>query len=149
MTIRIAVFVIIASGSITYSLDHSHLVSLGHMKPLGSHRQPETTLVDDLQEMPTPREFWTTYVRPSRAVVLRGAAKHSRAFTEWTDGYLREHFSELEVRLEAKKEKSSFVPIGAKGVGRDTIGKLFRFIFLLANVKNMIFDVVLSARKKN
>lgn len=106
----------------------------GHLKPLGSHRPPETNLVDDLQEMPSPQEFWTKYVLPSKAVVLRGAAKHGRAFTLWTDKYLKEKFADLEVRLEAKKEKSSKVPIGAKGVGRDTIGKLhgdFLIIFLV------------------
>lgn len=98
------------------------LVPVGHLKPLGSHRPPEVNLVDDLQEIPSPQEFWTNYVRPSKAVVLRGAAKHGRAFTEWTDKYLKENFADLEVRLEGKKEKSSRVPIGAKGVGRDTIG---------------------------
>lgn len=97
-------------------------VPVGHLKPLGSHRPPEINLVDDLQEVPSPQEFWTKYVRPSKAVVLRGAAKLGRAFTEWTDKYLKENFADLEVRLEGKKEKSSKVPIGAKGVGRDTIG---------------------------
>ena len=104
------------------SSDSVH-VPAGHLKPLGSHRPPETSLVDDLQEMPSPQEFWTKYVRPSKAVVLRGAARQGKAFTQWTDEYLKEKFAELEVRLEAKKEKSSKVPIGAKGVGRDTIGK--------------------------
>ncbi|XP_020609691.1 lysine-specific demethylase 8-like [Orbicella faveolata] len=103
------------------SSDNLH-VPVGHLRPLGSHRPPETNLVDDLQEMPSPQEFWTKYVRPSKAVVLRGAAKYGRAFTQWTDEYLKEKFADLEVRLEAKKEKSSKVPIGAKGVGRDTIG---------------------------
>lgn len=108
-------------------------VPVGHLKPLGAHRPPETNLVDDLQEMPSPQEFWTKYVRPSKAVVLRGAAKHGRAFTEWTDKYLKGKFADLEVRLEGKKEKSSKVPIGAKGVGRDTIGEFkgcFSLLFI-------------------
>lgn len=102
----------------------SGAIPFGHLKPLGSHRPPETNLVDDLQDMPSPQEFWTKYVLPSKAVVLRGAAKHGKAFTQWTDKYLKEKFADLEVRLEGKKEKSSKVPIGSKGVGRDTIGKL-------------------------
>ncbi|KAJ7393737.1 hypothetical protein OS493_003396 [Desmophyllum pertusum] len=102
--------------------DELKAVPVGHLKPLGSHRPPETNLVDDLQEMPSAEEFWTKYVRPSKAVVLRGAAKLGRAFSQWTDQYLKDSFADLEVRLEAKKEKSSKVPIGAKGVGRDTIG---------------------------
>lgn len=116
-------------GSVNSS-DNLH-VPAGHLRPLGSHRPPETNLVDDLQEMPSPQEFWTKYVRPSKAVVLRGAAKYGRAFTQWTDEYLEEKFADLEVRLEAKKEKSSKVPIGAKGVGRDTIGKCYRGFSLL------------------
>lgn len=113
-------------------------VPVGHLKPLGSHRPPETNLVDDLQEMPSPQEFWTKYVQPSKAVVLRGAAKYGRAFTLWTDKYLKEKFADLEVRLEAKKEKSSKVPIGAKGVGRDTIGELYGgFPYFLISTRNL------------
>ncbi|KAM7443457.1 hypothetical protein ABFA07_007773 [Porites harrisoni] len=98
------------------------VVPVGHLKPLGSHRPPQTNLVDDLEEMPSPQDFWRKYVLPSRAVVLRGAAKHAKAFTKWTDKYIKEKYADLEIRLEGKKEKSSKVPVGAKGVGRDTIG---------------------------
>lgn len=121
--------IILALGLFNVSSSSTNLdgltsgVPVGHLKPLGSHRPPEINLVDDLQEMPSPEEFWTKYVLPSKAVVLRGAAKHGKAFTQWTDDYLKKKFSDLEVRLEGKKEKSSNVPIGAKGVGRDTIGK--------------------------
>ena len=100
-----------------------HDVPLGHLKPLGAHRPPETNLVDELLELPEPREFWSKYVKPSRAVVLRGAVKQSRAFKEWTDEYLKKHYGDLEVRLEGKNEKSGRIPIGARGVGRDTIGE--------------------------
>lgn len=113
---------LIVSLTLLHDVDSSKDVPMGHLKPLGHHRPPETNLVDDLQEMPTPQEFWTKYVLPSKAAVLRGAAKHGRAFTQWTDEYLKDKFADLEVRLEGKKEKSSIVPVGAKGVGRDTIG---------------------------
>lgn len=133
MAVQYLLLSVILSLTLIVSVNSSDSlrVPVGHLKPLGSHRPPETNLVDDLQEMPSPQEFWTKYVRPSKAVVLRGAAKHGRAFTQWTDEYLKEMFAELEVRLEAKKEKSSKVPIGAKGVGRDTIGKLYRGFSLL------------------
>lgn len=132
MVLRCLLSFILSSALIVSvnSSDSLH-APVGHLKPLGSHRPPETNLVDDLQEVPSPQEFWTKYVRPSKAVVLRGAAKHGRAFTQWTDKYLKEKFADLEVRLEAKKEKSSKVPVGAKGVGRDTIGKLYRGFSLL------------------
>lgn len=120
----ILTLLVVSLSSSTNLDDLASGVPVGHLKPLGAHRPPEATLVDDLKHVPSPQEFWTKYVLPSKAVVLRGAAKHGRAFTQWTDEYLKEKFSDLEVRLEAKKEKSSVVPIGAKGVGRDTIGEL-------------------------
>lgn len=128
MALRCLLLSFILSSALIVNVNSSDnfYVPVGHLKPLGSHRPPETNLVDDLREMPSPQEFWTKYVRPSKAVVLRGAAKHGRAFTQWTDEYLKEKFADLEVRLEAKKEKSSKVPIGAKGVGRDTIGNFIR-----------------------
>ena len=115
------------------------VVPVGHLKPLGSHRPPETNLVDDLEEMPSPQDFWRKYVLPSRAVVLRGAAKHAKAFTEWTDKYIKEKYADLEIRLEGKKEKSSKVPVGAKGVGRDTIGTLnILLLFWLPQLRSQL-----------
>lgn len=107
----------------------------GHLLPLGSHKAPDNSLIDDLQEVPSPKTFWKKYVKPSRAVVLRGAAIRSNAFTKWTDDYLKEKYGDLEIRLEGKKEKNSGIPIGAKGVGRDTIGRQQNC--LLSNTKNV------------
>ena len=96
----------------------------GHLKPLGSHREPQNSLmVDELDHMPSAEEFWTKYVKPSRAAVLKGAAKHARAFTKWTEDYLKHNFGDLEVRVEAKGEKSGKIPVGVKGIGRDTLGE--------------------------
>ena len=53
-------------------------------------------------------------------MVFRGAAKHFPAFQLWTDEYLTENYGNLEVKLEAKREKEE-VPVGARGLGRDTI----------------------------
>ncbi|XP_031564516.1 uncharacterized protein LOC116299931 [Actinia tenebrosa] len=101
-------------------------IPVGHLQPLGSHRPAETDLVDETNEWPSPEEFWNRYVKPSRPLILRGAAKYSRAFTEWTDEFLSTKYGDLEVRLEGKKEKSSAIPIGAKGIGRDTIGNFVK-----------------------
>lgn len=105
----------------------------GHLLPLGSHRDPDNTLIDVLDEIPSSKDFWEKYVKTSKAVVLRGAAKHSPAFTKWTDEYLKENFGDLEVRLERKKEKSGHIPVGVKGIGRDTIGTKKCFIDILLN----------------
>ncbi|KAK3710653.1 hypothetical protein QZH41_011006 [Actinostola sp. cb2023] len=94
----------------------------GHLQPLGNHREPENNLIDELLQVPSAEEFWKKYVKPSKAVVLRGAAKHSPAFTKWTDEYVKKNFGDLEVRLERKREKSGQIPVGVKGIGRDTIG---------------------------
>ena len=93
----------------------------GHLEPLGSHRAPDA--IEERHDIPTPLEFWSNYVKISKPVVFRGAAKHSKAYKLWTDEYLKEHYGDLEVRLESKGEKSGRVPIGVKWLGRDTIGK--------------------------
>lgn len=108
---------------IVYSVAVNAEVPIGHLKPLGGHRPPETNLIDEVNEWPNPREFWEKYVKPSRALVVRGAAKSSKGFTAWTDEYLIKNYGDLEVRLEGKKEKSGLLPIGDKGVGRGTIRK--------------------------
>jgi hypothetical protein len=104
-------------------------VPVGHLQPLGSHRQPDNNLFDETNEWPSPEEFWNKYVKPSRPLILRGAAKYSKAFTEWTDEYLSSKYGDLELRLEGKKEKGTGIPIGAKGIGRDTLGTLFIKVF--------------------
>lgn len=95
-------------------------VPKGHLKPLGEHKLPES--IEERSTIPTPLEFWQEYVSISKPVVLRGAGKSSKAFKLWTDEYLKTNYGDLEVRLESKGEKSGRVPIGAKGLGRDTIG---------------------------
>ena len=93
----------------------------GHLEPLGSHREPDT--IEERDDIPSPLEFWNEYVKISKPVVFRGAGKHSNAYKLWSDEYLKKKYGDLEVRLESKGEKTGRVPIGAKGLGRDTIGK--------------------------
>lgn len=115
--------------AILISISKPSDVPVGHLKPLGGHRPPETDLIDDVDEWPNPREFWEKFVKPSRALVVRGGAKSSKAFTAWTDEYLVKNYGDLELRLEGKKEKSGLLPIGDKGVGRGTLSK--KYILLL------------------
>eukprot|EP00058_Branchiostoma_floridae_P008007 XP_002593495.1 hypothetical protein BRAFLDRAFT_70717 [Branchiostoma floridae] len=95
-------------------------IPVGHLQPLGGHRPPDVP-IDELHTIPHPREFWDKYVKHEKAVILRGAAKNSPSFTLWTDEYLKDKYGKLEVRLEGKREKHSWLPIGVKGIGRDTI----------------------------
>ena len=92
-----------------------------HLKPFGAHMPADS--VDEFPngKIPSPQDFWRKYVKRRRPVVFRGAARVSPAFTEWTDEFLANRFGNLEVRLEARKEKQGYIPIGDLGVGRDTI----------------------------
>ncbi|XP_070560529.1 bifunctional peptidase and arginyl-hydroxylase JMJD5-like [Ptychodera flava] len=95
----------------------------GHHQPLGGHRPPDVH-IDDTDTPPDPRTFWEKYVKPGKPLIVREALKHSPAFNLWTTEYLKENYGDLEVRLEGKldKEYGIKIPIGAKGMGRDTIG---------------------------
>ncbi|XP_031562801.1 uncharacterized protein LOC116298457 isoform X2 [Actinia tenebrosa] len=114
------------SQGITIHSTEESVFPRGHLQPLGSHRDPDNSLIDELHDVPSAKDFWERYVKPSRAVVLRGAAKNSPAFTKWTDEYLAKHYGDLVVRLERKKEKSGAVPVGVKGIGLDTIGNFIK-----------------------
>ncbi|XP_070560023.1 uncharacterized protein [Ptychodera flava] len=94
-------------------------VPTGHHQPLGGHRPPDVQ-IDETDTPPDPRTFWEKYVKPGKPLIVRGAIKHSPAFNLWTKEYLKENYGDLEVRLEGKYGKTC--PVGAKGMGRDTIG---------------------------
>ena len=104
-----------------------------HMKPLGSHREPEKvdeTFADDLI---SPEDFARKYVIPRKPIVFRNVVKDWPAFKLWSDEYLTEKYGDMELRLEGKKEKSSGTPKGDICLGRDymkTFLKVF-FIFLI------------------
>ena len=102
------------------SVSHQELPR-GHGQQLGKHRESEGHVdVIDSSELPSPQQFWNQYASIRKPVVFRGAAKHFPAFQLWTDEYLTENYGNLEVKLEAKREKEE-VPVGARGLGRDTI----------------------------
>ncbi|XP_031551013.1 uncharacterized protein LOC116288376 [Actinia tenebrosa] len=94
---------------------------VGHLQPFGSHWPPDVA-TQELDTVPHPREFWENFVKPRKAVVFRGAAKNSRAFHLWTEEYLISEYGNLTVRLEARAEENSKVPVGGQGIlGRDTV----------------------------
>jgi len=60
----------------------------GHMQPLGSHKPP--ILVQRIQHLPTPAEFYKTYVQPKVPVVMEGALDEATIWRKWqNDDYLR------------------------------------------------------------
>ena len=58
----------------------------GHMEPLGA-KQPRTE-IETTTQFPSPTEFFQNYIDKGRPLLIKGAAKHSPAFTKWTDEYL-------------------------------------------------------------
>eukprot|EP00112_Aurelia_sp_Birch-Aquarium-sp1_P010306 Seg2206.2 transcript_id=Seg2206.2/GoldUCD/mRNA.D3Y31 product="JmjC domain-containing protein 7" protein_id=Seg2206.2/GoldUCD/D3Y31 len=121
VSIFLLLFVGIVSWQYAASTTQNGNLHPAHMKPFGAHMDPAP--VDEFKdgEMPSAQDFWSNYVKKRKPVVFRGAAKNSPAMEKWTDEYLAEKFGDFEVRLEARKEKQGYIPIGDKGVGRDTI----------------------------
>ena len=101
------------------SFDQS--LPIGHLQPLGSHRDPEAVPEFSRDNYPTPEEFWKKFVKPSKPAVFRGGAKDWVGLTKWTDDYLVKNYGDSELRLEGRKEKYGRTPYGVLGVGRDTM----------------------------
>lgn len=107
--------------SATLLAEFVHLSDMnGHMKPFGQQHAPEVE-TDVLDTVPQPQEFWENYVRPGKPVLFRGAAKHSRAYRLWTEDFLISTYGNLTLRLEARAEDNNRIPIGTKGLGRDSV----------------------------
>lgn len=54
---------------------------VGHMQPLGSHMAPLEVEVRD--SVPDPIEFFNNYVKLSKPVLFKGAAKKFKSFETW------------------------------------------------------------------
>lgn len=80
-------------ASVKLSDVSSDAFTKGHMKPLGSHRDPLP--VTELTSIPAPNIFYSLYAKPGKPVILRGAAKSIPAYNLWTDEYLRYIFLSL------------------------------------------------------
>ena len=93
------------------SVSHQDLPR-GHGQQLGKHRESEGHVdVIDSSELPSPQQFWDQCTSIRIPVVFHGEAKHFPPFPT-----LIENYGNLEVKLEAKREKEE-VPIGALGLG--------------------------------
>ncbi|XP_077998811.1 bifunctional peptidase and arginyl-hydroxylase JMJD5-like [Glandiceps talaboti] len=98
-------------------VSHGNQLPIGHLQPFGSHRPADVT-IDEFTEPPDPVLFWENYVKPGKPLIVRGVVTSSPAHLLWDMAYLKEKYGGLEVRLQAK---GKVYPIGAKGLGRDTI----------------------------
>ena len=98
----------------------------GHKQKLGSHRSPDVP-VDEVDEYISAQDFWDRFVSRSTPAILRGAARHSPAFEKWTDSYLVDMYSRMELRLEAKSESDGYLPRGELGIGRDYLSNVIGY----------------------
>lgn len=57
----------------------------GHLEPLGARHNKSS--VQTLFAFPDPREFFQNFVSVSFPLMIKGGAKLSPAFTQWTDEY--------------------------------------------------------------
>eukprot|EP00117_Sycon_ciliatum_P033883 scpid40626/ scgid25973/ JmjC domain-containing protein 7; Jumonji domain-containing protein 7 len=100
---------------------------VGHLKPFGFQRPAEYPIDEVIDPYSlTPEQFYTQYVEAVRPVVFRGAAKHFKAYSEWTKPRLMSQYGKLELRIEPRKDGSAKHPVGALGFGRDTMENFVR-----------------------
>lgn len=97
----------------------------GHGRPLGDHRPPELT-IDEFTRPISGELFFNRYVSRKQPVVFRHFVKQWPAFRKWTDGYLEKEYGHLEVKIEPRRDGSSYGAEGALGIGRDTIANFAR-----------------------
>lgn len=60
----------------------------GHLKPLGSHQDPEGVIASS-DVVPNAKDFFERNALPGEPLLLKGAAKKMHAYSRWTDDYLR------------------------------------------------------------
>ncbi|XP_070561489.1 2-oxoglutarate and iron-dependent oxygenase JMJD4-like [Ptychodera flava] len=77
----------------------------GHLLPLGSHQPPEGD-IEEIDTIPSPMEFYDRYIKPSKPVIFKGAAKMSPGFYLWNDDYLRNHHGDAVVRVDYGKKEN-------------------------------------------
>lgn len=76
---------------------------LGHQKPLGWQRPPEGPIIEYTKPL-SADEYWQKHVKNHIPLVYRGYLKDSPAVKLWNDGYLIEHYGDLDVLVEHKRE---------------------------------------------
>ncbi|XP_062516710.1 bifunctional peptidase and arginyl-hydroxylase JMJD5-like [Corticium candelabrum] len=77
---------------------------LGHLQKLGSHRPPEGA-VTELDYIPSAKEFHEMYSAAGVPLLMKGAAKQSKAYQLWTDEYLMSEYGNVSVEVEEGKKE--------------------------------------------
>lgn len=75
----------------------------GHLKPLGTGNTK--TPAQEVNEWPTTKAFYTTYVQASVPLIIRGGALNNPAYLKWTDEYLSNLPNASDTRMVAEVGK--------------------------------------------
>ncbi|XP_019615833.1 PREDICTED: uncharacterized protein LOC109463450 [Branchiostoma belcheri] len=116
---------LVAISSSQVGQEKCQAVPKGHLEIFGSHADATET-IDEMFTVPQPQEFFDKFVKPNKPVLLRGAARPSRAYSLWTPEFLIREYGNLTVRLEARHEANHKIPAGETGLGRDTVAHFMR-----------------------
>lgn len=81
----------------------------GHLKRFGEGRPNYP--VEEVTGYPHPRDFFENYVIPMKPLVMRGAARISKALTLWTDDYFLAERSNFIVISEPFQEQVLHQPV--------------------------------------
>lgn len=95
----------------------------GHLQPLGAHSNASLP-VDILDGPVDPQVFWSSYIEQHRPVLLRGVDK-GVAWEKWDEGYIRDKFNWVNLKVEPKIESRGDDSILDKLPKRLTIDKYF------------------------
>ncbi len=82
----------------------------GHLKRFGTGRPVHS--VDEVDSFPDVKTFFTDYVLASKPLVIRGGAKQSKAYRDWSDDYFLslELTGDSKVLVETKKKEDRNQP---------------------------------------
>ena len=83
------------------------------------------SIFSKVDNAPRPQKFFEEYVKLSKAAIFRGAIKATKGFKIWEDSYMREHYGDLEVRLEAKKEKVFSFVLSVQDIDQQPISETY------------------------
>jgi hypothetical protein len=96
--------------------------------------------IDVLNKTPSPQEFFEQYVAEQRPVLLRGLAEATKAYSKWTDKYLKEKYGNVAIEYEHGKKESR-----SGGGGQAPMRELLRMI--QTDDVYAVSDVPLELRK--
>jgi len=116
---------------------------LGHLKPIGS--SSELLSVEVRDDLPNPVEFFEKYVKASKPVIFRGAAKRFPSFNHLrNDSYLKEKYGSWKVDVEKGKKEKRDGGGEQRSFGQFIDGYKHEDIYLVANIlkKSPLVDEV-------